>query len=314
MKIKSRWLVVFLVMGLVLAACSPSDGDSTDTTEAPAAATTTEASTDTTEAMTDTTEGAMEILTDVGVDLDAGTITVGLLSDLTGVFSALVQPVVDGYKTKVDDINASGGIHGLEIKLEVRDTVYSVDTHVQLYEELRNSVVMLGHSTGSPHSVAIAGALAEDNMLAVPLTWYSGWSDPALNANLMAASRVAVTMARDRTLPSVLRHVHPAKIMTVKVKSDVMRRACASRLGSKAKSNTETSAPQGPKRRQLHRKISGPSRKQSDSSAVRLWLKPAMPGVSRVSSTLTVPVRASRSMTIVPDDLSIFPRHTEIPP
>ena len=185
MKIKSRWLVVFLVMGLVLAACSPSDGDSADTTEAPAAATTTEASTDTTEAMTDTTEGEMEILTDVGVDLDAGTITVGLLSDLTGVFSALVQPVVDGYQTKVDDINASGGIHGLEIKLEVRDTVYSVDTHVQLYEELRESVVMLGHSTGSPHSVAIAGALAEDNMLAVPLTWYSGWSDPALNANLI---------------------------------------------------------------------------------------------------------------------------------
>jgi ABC-type branched-subunit amino acid transport system substrate-binding protein len=185
MKIKSRWLVVFLVMGLVLAACSPSDGDSTDTTEAETAATTTEASTDTTEATTDTTEGEMEILTDVGVDLDAGTITVGLLSDLTGVFSALVQPVVDGYQTKVDDINANGGIHGLEIKLEVRDTVYSVDTHVQLYEELRDSVVMLGHSTGSPHSVAIAGALAEDNMLAVPLTWYSGWSDPALNANLI---------------------------------------------------------------------------------------------------------------------------------
>ncbi len=123
--------------------------------------------------------------TDFGVDLEAGTITVGLLSDLTGPFSPLVQPVVDGYQAKVDEINANGGINGLQIQLEVRDTAYSVDTHVQLYEEIRESVVMLGHSTGSPHSVAIADALAEDSMLAVPLTWYSGWSDPALNANLI---------------------------------------------------------------------------------------------------------------------------------
>lgn len=185
MKIKSRWLGVFLVMGLVLAACSPSSGDATDTTEAAPAATTTEGSTDTTEATTDTTEAMALPTTDVGVDHEAGTITVGLLSDLTGPFSALVQPVVDGYQAKIDEINAGGGIHGLQIKLEVRDTTYSVDTHVQLYEELRDSVVALGHSTGSPHSVAIAGSLAEDNMLAVPLTWYSGWSDPALNANLI---------------------------------------------------------------------------------------------------------------------------------
>jgi len=184
MKIKSRWLGIFLVMGLILAACSPSDGDATDTTEA-AEVTTTEGSADTTEGGTDTTEAMALPTTDVGVDHEAGTITVGLLSDLTGPFSALVQPVVDGYQAKVNEINANGGIFGLQIELEVRDTVYSVDTHVQLYEELRDSVVMLGHSTGSPHSVAIGGALAEDNMLAVPLTWYSGWSDPALNSNLI---------------------------------------------------------------------------------------------------------------------------------
>jgi ABC-type branched-subunit amino acid transport system substrate-binding protein len=185
MKIKSRWLVVFLVMGLVLAACSPSSGDSTDTTEAETAATTTEASTDTTAAATDTTEGEMEIQTDIGVDLDAGTITVGLLSDLTGVFSALVKPVTDGYSAQIDTINAAGGIHGLTIELEIRDTVYSVDNHVQLYEELRDSVVALGHSTGSPHSMAINDAMGEDNLFAVPLTWYSGWSDPAINSNLV---------------------------------------------------------------------------------------------------------------------------------
>ncbi|MFB3051765.1 MAG: ABC transporter substrate-binding protein, partial [Acidimicrobiia bacterium] len=176
MKIKTKWLTIFLVLGLVLAACG--SDDTTDTTVAETA--------DTTEAATpDTTEAETMILTDVGVDLEAGTITVGLLSDLTGVFSALVQPVVTGYEAQVEAINAAGGIRGLDIVLEVRDTGYSVDTHVQQYNEIRDSVVALGHSTGSPHSVAIVPDLAEDNMFAIPLTWYSGWSDPALNANLV---------------------------------------------------------------------------------------------------------------------------------
>lgn len=185
MKVKTRWLAILLTLGLILAACSPSDSGGEETTTTGGEVTTTEGSADTTEPPTDTTTGEMDIATDVGVDLDAQTITIGLLSDLTGVFSALVQPVVDGYKAKVDDINANGGIHGLQIQLEVRDTGYSVDTHVQQYEEIRDSVVMLGHSTGSPHSVAISEQLAEDGMLAVPLTWYSGWSDPSLNSNLI---------------------------------------------------------------------------------------------------------------------------------
>ncbi len=176
MKIKTKWLAIFLVLGLVLAACG--SDDTTDTTVAEAA--------DTTEAATpDTTEAEAMILTDVGVDLEAGTITVGLLSDLTGVFSALVQPVVTGYEAQIQAINDAGGINGLTIELEIRDTGYSVDTHVQMYNEIRDSVVALGHSTGSPQTVAINDALAEDEMFAVPLTWYSGWSDPALNANLV---------------------------------------------------------------------------------------------------------------------------------
>jgi ABC-type branched-subunit amino acid transport system substrate-binding protein len=175
-------------MSLIFAACggdSETDEETTTTAAAAETTTTTEATTETTEPTDDTEPMDGEILTDFGVDLEAGTISIGLLSDLTGVFSALVNPVVTGYEAQVEQINANGGIHGLEIVLEVRDTVYTVDTHVQLYSEIRDEVVAIGHSTGSPHSVAIAPQLAEDSMLAVPLTWYSGWSDPALNQNLI---------------------------------------------------------------------------------------------------------------------------------
>lgn len=185
MKVKTKWLAIFLVLGLILAACGDGGGeDETTTTEAPAADTT-EPPTDTT-APTDTTEGeAMDIATDIGVDLDAGTIRVGLLSDLTGIFSPLVNVIVAGHQVYWDNVNAAGGINGLQVELVPVDTVYEVPTHVQRYEELKDQVVAFGHSTGSPHTVAINSQLQADGILAIPLTWYSGWSDPAINANLM---------------------------------------------------------------------------------------------------------------------------------
>ncbi|HZD23292.1 MAG TPA: ABC transporter substrate-binding protein, partial [Acidimicrobiia bacterium] len=138
-----------------------------------------------TEGETGTTQGAGEIATDVGVDLEAGTITVGLLSDLSGVFSSLVQVIVTGHEVYWENVNANGGIGGLEVELEPADTGYDVAQHVQRYEELKDEVVAFGHSTGSPHTMAINDALQSDGILAIPLTWYSGWTDPAINANLL---------------------------------------------------------------------------------------------------------------------------------
>ena len=190
MRIKSRWLVILLVLGMVVAACG-GDGEAEDTTTtAGDDVTTTEGETDTTEDDgTDTTmgdgDGEMEIATDVGVDLEAQTITVGLLSDLTGPFGPLVTAIVAGHEAYWANVNANGGINGMEVQLEIVDTTYDVPTHVQLYEELKDEVVAFGHSTGSPHTVAIREQLEEDGILAIPLTWYSGWSDPALNANLV---------------------------------------------------------------------------------------------------------------------------------
>lgn len=183
MKIRSKWLAIFLVLGLVLAACG--DGDGGDTT------TTVDSETTTTEGdgeETTTTSGdgePMDIATDVGVDLEAGTITVGLLSDLTGAFGPLVSAIVAGHEAYWAGVNASGGINGLMVELETVDTVYDVTNHVQFYEELKDEVVAFGHSTGSPHTVAINADLQADGILAIPLTWYSGWSDPEINSNLI---------------------------------------------------------------------------------------------------------------------------------
>ena len=183
MRKKSKWLAFLLVLGLVLAACGDGEGGDTTTTAGAEEPTTTAGAEE--ETTTTAGEEPMEIATDVGVDLEAGTITIGLLSDLSGPFAPLVQVINSGHEIYWGAVNANGGINGLQVNLEVRDTGYVVDTHVQLYEELKTQVVAFGHSTGSPHTVAINPQLQADGILAIPLTWYSGWSDPALNSNLV---------------------------------------------------------------------------------------------------------------------------------
>ena len=93
--------------------------------------------------------------------------------------------IITGHELYWASVNEAGGINGLNVELAVRDTAYVPDTHVQMYEELKSEVVAFGHSTGSPHTMAINPSLQADGILAIPLTWYSGWSDPAINANLV---------------------------------------------------------------------------------------------------------------------------------
>lgn len=208
MKTKLSWLAVVMALTLIAAACGGGDDETAEpTTTAPPQTTappettaapeeeTMEEETMEEETMEEETmeEETMEeetmdmmIATDIGVDLDAGVIKVGMLSDLTGPFGGLVGLIAAGVNTYWADVNAHGGIHGLMVELVYRDTVYSVDNHVQFYEELKDEIVAFGHSTGSPHTVAIRPDLEEDGILAIPLTWYSGWSDPALNSNLLS--------------------------------------------------------------------------------------------------------------------------------
>ena len=52
-------------------------------------------------------------------------------------------------------------------------------------DEGDDGVVMFSQSTGSPHTAATAADLVDDNLLAIPLSWYSGWADPDMGGNVM---------------------------------------------------------------------------------------------------------------------------------
>lgn len=181
MRTKTRWLAMMLALGLVLAACGDGAAEET-TTSADGAATTTAGDGETT---TTAGEEPMDVATDVGVDAENQVIRIGYLSDLSGPFAALVGAINAGAQFYWTGVNEAGGIDGWTVEMVVRDTGYDAEAHTQFYEELAAQTVMIAQSTGSPQTVGIVPQLAEGGILAVPLTWYSGWSDEEINSNLL---------------------------------------------------------------------------------------------------------------------------------
>ena len=193
-----------VALALVAAACGGDDDDAPaaeptaeetadEPTEEMSEEPTEEMSEEPTEEMTEETaeepppEPAAEIATDVGVTDD--TIRIGLNADLSGIFAPLVTQIVDGQEAYWEIVNDNGGIAGRQVELVILDNAYDVPTHLENYAEMADDgdegVIMFSQSTGSPHTAATAEDLVDDNLLAIPLSWYSGWADPAIGQNVM---------------------------------------------------------------------------------------------------------------------------------
>lgn len=176
---KVRSLAVLVLCVLPAAACTRAAQPTTTTTMVVPASTTVPAPT-----ASSTLPPPTPVLTD-GVSVTDDTIFLGLLADVTGPFSGTVIDVLDAQVAFWSKLNAEGGIAGRRVELLIENTGYSVDLHREKYTALVDRVVMFAHSTGSPHTLSILPDLVADNRLAIPVTWYSGWSDPGLGANLL---------------------------------------------------------------------------------------------------------------------------------
>ena len=190
---RHAWVVLLLVFAMVAASCGSDDGDDTTTTEAGGEATTeTTAAEETTttsaggeETTTTAAAAGGDVKTDIGVDAATKTIKIGLLSDLTGAFAPLVVDITDAIRAYWDARNAAGGIgDGWMVELVIEDTNYNVEQHIEAYEKIKDDVVAIGQSTGSPTSVANLANTIEDNILFLPLSWYSGWAIPEFDNRL----------------------------------------------------------------------------------------------------------------------------------
>ena len=109
---------------------------------------------------------ASGVKTDIGVD--SSSITLGVMTDASAVFKTIGLALTHGNQLWADSVNASGGICGREIKLDVADHGYDAAKAKTLFSEQQKKVVGYVQIVGSPPTAALKPLLVEQNILAMP--------------------------------------------------------------------------------------------------------------------------------------------------
>ena len=96
-----------------------------------------------------------QLQTGPGIDTSAKTITIGIITPLSGPAAVIGKPLTEGNEAYFKHINDNGGINGYKINFVEKDDKYNPQTHVTLYNELAPQMAIFGQSLGSPTTAAI---------------------------------------------------------------------------------------------------------------------------------------------------------------
>jgi ABC-type branched-subunit amino acid transport system substrate-binding protein len=105
------------------------------------------------------------IKTGPGVDAKTKTISLGVLSPLSGPVAVIGDPLTAGQETYFKSVNASGGIDGWKVNLVTRDTKYDPQTEVQDFNQISGQVAFIAQSLGSPTTKAIQPLADQQKMV-----------------------------------------------------------------------------------------------------------------------------------------------------
>ena len=107
---------------------------------------------------------------------DGETIRLGILSDLSGPVAVIGSPLTAGGQVYYDYINSQGGVAGrYRIETVEADHQYNPTTAVQVYNEIKDDVVMIGSLLGTPTTNAVLESLKVDGVVAAPASLDSFW-------------------------------------------------------------------------------------------------------------------------------------------
>jgi ABC-type branched-subunit amino acid transport system substrate-binding protein len=109
--------------------------------------------------------------TDHGVDLTTKTIKLGVLNDESGSAAAIGKPYAVGKRVLAAQINAGGsGLlpEGWKVELVERDHGYNPHKAVQVYNQIKDDVLLIAHSFGTPNTLPLRPMLERDGMIALP--------------------------------------------------------------------------------------------------------------------------------------------------
>ncbi|MEE1742068.1 ABC transporter substrate-binding protein [Streptomyces sp. BE147] len=111
-------------------------------------------------------------------------ITLGALTDMTGVYASLGKSVTQAQQLWVKQTNAAGGICDRKIELTVRDHGYDPQKAIASYTELEPEVLGFTQFIGSPFVAAVEQRIdGQDKGLVLPQAW---------SASLLGSSYVRV--------------------------------------------------------------------------------------------------------------------------
>ncbi|HXV71504.1 MAG TPA: ABC transporter substrate-binding protein [Acidimicrobiia bacterium] len=170
--LRSTSLIGVIVISLVVVSCA-GDGETTTTgdvatTSAPSDGTTTTA------AEATTTSGAM---LEAGPGVTDDTITLGILTDLTGIFAAPGNQHVATANLYWDQVNEAGGVCDRQVELEVQDHGYDPQRAVAAYQAMEPNILALHQLLGSPVQAAVLPEAQEDEVAIGIVGWSSSFLD-----------------------------------------------------------------------------------------------------------------------------------------
>jgi ABC-type branched-subunit amino acid transport system substrate-binding protein len=106
---------------------------------------------------------------DRGVDLEGKVIRIGMLNDESGPAAAIGRPYANGKRLLAALVNAGGsGLlpEGWTVELIEKDHGYNPQRSVQSYNEIKDQVLFIGTSFGTPNTLPLRPMLERDTMVA----------------------------------------------------------------------------------------------------------------------------------------------------
>ena len=120
-------------------------------------------STKSSDAETSTQDGV-----EVGRGVDGDTITLGSLTDLTGVFAALGKDITNAQALYWKDHKVCDTY---TVKTTVKDHGYDTQKGIQLYSSIHNDVLAIQQTIGSPINTGLLPQFEADHMVNIPAAW-----------------------------------------------------------------------------------------------------------------------------------------------
>lgn len=115
--------------------------------------------------------GEVTLKVDKGVDLEKKVIKIGTLDDLSGPGATISKPFANGKRLLAARINAGGsGLlpEGWTVELIERDHGYNPTKAVEAYNEIKDDVLFIGTSFGTPNTLPLVPHLEQDDLVAFP--------------------------------------------------------------------------------------------------------------------------------------------------